>query len=114
MPFMGKLVAYSIMTDRFDKARKASSAMFEAVQRDCADAVCEARLIPVTKETDRILISQDVQDRIALRRCKKDIRYYISGNRLEIQKHLLIRKHGLDMMCVLVIMVINILLRYYI
>jgi hypothetical protein len=98
MPFMGKLVTYSIMTDRYAKAKKTSSVMFEDVQRVCADAVCEARIIPVTKETDRVMISQDVQDRIALRRCKKDIRYYISGNRLEIQKNLLYRKHGLDMM----------------
>jgi len=97
---MGKLVAYSLMTDRYAKAKRASTSMFENVQRECADSVCEARIIPVTKETDRVLISQDVQDRIALRRCKKDIRYYVSGNRMEIQKMLLFRKHSLDMMYV--------------
>ena len=98
MPVMGKLVQYSVMTDRYVKAKKASAMIHSAIEREAGDAVAEARRIPVSTETDRVMISQDVNDRIAMRRCKQDIRYFVSNNKLDIQRALLYRKHGLDMM----------------
>ena len=98
IPFMGKPVVYSIMTDRFQKAKQASANIYEHVQRDVADAITEARVIPVSNETERVRISSDVQDRIALRRTKRDIRYNVNANLLDIQRSLLYRKHMLNMM----------------
>ena len=98
MPFMGKPVVYSIMTDRFNKAKLASANIYEHVQRDVADAITEARIIPVSNDVERVRISGEVQERIALRRTKRDIRYNVNSNLLDIQRALLYRKHMLHMM----------------
>ena len=98
MPFIGKPVTFSIMTDRHSKARVATRQICEGINRDVSDALAEAKIIPVSTETDRVKISADVQDRIGRRRCKKDIRYNLHTNQLEIQKALLYRKHTLNLM----------------
>lgn len=98
IPFMGKPVTYSIMTDRYAKAKVAAKQICEGINREVCDAVAEAKIIPVSTETDRVKISADVQERIGRRRCKRDIRYNLNTNHLEIQKALLYRKHTLNLM----------------
>jgi hypothetical protein len=98
MPFLGNPVNYSVMLDRYHKAIHGTRTICEGIAREVADSVCEARILPVSDDTDRVRISAAVQDRIALRKSKKDIRYNVTINQLEIQKALLYRKHALNMM----------------
>ena len=98
LPNFGKPVEYSLMTDRYYKAVIATRNLNGNIQRDCADSICEAARIPVTDDTDRVRISSDVQDRIALRRSKRDMRYMVTTNLMSMQTVLLYRKHTINLM----------------
>lgn len=98
MPNMGKHVNMDLMVDRYIKVKKSCAGVLQIVDRDVSESICEARAIPVGQDTERVKVSKNVSDRIALRRSKNDIKHAVNSNLLDIQKSLLYRKHSINMM----------------
>lgn len=98
MPNMGKPVNYALMVERNENVRNAMETMMTYVMRDIKQSIDTGKSIPVTKDIERITVSQDVLSHMKQIQTNTDVRNDLRKNFEDIQRTLIYRKSALEMM----------------
>ncbi len=98
MPNMGNPVNFDLLVDRNKNVKLALETMMTYVERDVERSVKEAQTVPVSQDTERIIVQEDTMNRMAQARTIKESKASIKRNLEMIQRALIYRKSALEMM----------------
>ena len=98
LPKMGNPVDMDLLINRNKKAEYGLHKLMEMVIRDVDESLKDTKNIPVSKDFDRIIVSEEQSKHIAKVRTTKDIEKRVKTNVQHIQKALNYRKSALIMM----------------
>ncbi len=98
MPTMGNPVNFDLLVDRNKNVKMALETMMVYVERDVERCVKEAQTVPVSTDTERVIVQEDTMNRMAQARTIKESKASIKHNLEMIQRALIYRKSSLEMM----------------
>lgn len=94
MPHIGEQVNINLLINRNKKMREICYNILDAVAHDSRQSMIEAKTIPVSDSTQRVLVTEEVTERMRRRTTKKDLRLGREANINEIQKALALRRNA--------------------
>lgn len=98
MKHLGHPVNMEVLISRNSKAEEGVKVLMGLVNKEVDDSIKEAKEIPVSKEFDRITVTEEASARIARVRSAKDIKAQHQANMNDIQKALTFRKTSIIVM----------------
>lgn len=98
MPTLGRPVDFDLMESRTRNVKKTLRMMMKVVNADVEAVHKESTEIPVSHEIERVQVTDEIRDRIALRRSKKADKLFVAKNLENIQRCLALRRSALNMM----------------
>ena len=98
MPTMGNPVNFDLLVDRNKNVNSALETMFTYINRDIDKSIKAAVDIPVSRDTERVIVQQDTIEYMARAKTIKDSRTAVKKSLEQIHRALVYRKSSLEMM----------------
>jgi hypothetical protein len=98
MPNLGIAGDVDRMQKRNSKAEIGLNTLLSLVKREVQESLVVSKAIPVSKESDRVVVNDEISEYLELITTKKQVNESIKRNNMEIQKALNFRKSALILM----------------
>ena len=98
LPNLGEPIDFEQIDQRTRSVKAALKVMMKVVHKHADNSIKAARTIPVSRETERVQVTEEVIAIIKLRQGKQDDMIFVRDNLTEIQSDLALRRASLKMM----------------
>ncbi len=98
IPTMGQPVNFDLLVDRNKNVKLALDTMMAYVNKDIDRSIKAAETIPVSHDTERVIVQKNTMDYMAKARTIKEARDNVKKNFEQVHRALVYRKSSLEMM----------------
>jgi len=98
MPSMGKPVDFEAMLSRTVNVKRSTKMLMRVVGKDSIEAYERSLVMPVSKEVERIKVTEEVLACISQRKNARDDKLWVRDNLTEVKRALSLRRSSLNMM----------------